>query len=118
MNHPSHGFKRLINAVKYSAQGVIKAFKGEAAFREEIMITVILIPLAYWLDVSAIERVLLIGSVIWVMIVELLNSAIETTVDRISTEHHPLSGQAKDMGSAAVMFSVIICVITWWEILG
>lgn len=87
INHPSHGFKRLINAVKYSAQGVIKAFKGEAAFREEIMITVILITLAYWLDVSAIERVL-------------------------------LSGQAKDMGSAAVMFSVIICVITWWEILG
>ena len=112
-----HGLKRVINASRYSVQGVQQAFKGETAFREEVYAAAILLPLIYWLDVTSIERVLLIASVFLVMITELLNSAIEAAVDRIGTERHPLSGQAKDMGSAAVMFSMILFVVTWWEIL-
>lgn len=118
MNHqPPHGFKRLIKASRYSAQGIKQAFKGEAAFREEVYVAAVLFPLSFWLEVSSVERVLLIATVMLVLIIELLNSAIEAVVDRISTEKHTLSGQAKDMGSAAVLLSVLLCMITWWQIL-
>ena len=114
---PAHGIRRIINATRYSAQGIKQAFTGEAAFREEVYAAAVLLPLVYWLDVSAVERVLLIASVVIVLIVELLNSAVEAAIDRIGSEKHPLSGQAKDMGSAAVLFSVLLCIVTWWEIL-
>ncbi|MGX9418642.1 diacylglycerol kinase [Vibrio sp. RC27] len=107
------GIARLIKAAKYSYQGVTSAFKGEAAFREEIIACAILIPLALWLDVSSIERLLMITSLLLVLIVELLNSAIEAVVDRVGPEHHPLSGQAKDMGSAAVSIAILIVIAVW-----
>jgi diacylglycerol kinase (ATP) len=107
------GVARIIKAAKYSYQGVISAFKGEAAFREEIIACALLIPLALWLDVSSIERLLMIISLLFVLIVELLNSAIEAVVDRVGMEHHPLSGQAKDMGSAAVSISILIVIAVW-----
>mgnify|MGYP001948084182 CR=1 FL=1 len=115
---PPHGLKRLMNASRYSAQGIKQAFNGEAAFREEIYAAAILLPLACWVDVSTVERILLIAAVMLVLIVELLNSALEAVVDRIGTERHPLSGQAKDMGSAAVLLSLLLAVVTWWQILG
>ncbi|USD40993.1 diacylglycerol kinase [Vibrio sp. SCSIO 43135] len=114
---PVHGFKRLKNATRYSCQGLKAAFKNEAAFREEILLSVVLIPLAFWLDVSQVERILLIVTVLLVMLVELLNSAVEAVVDRVGTEHHELAGRAKDIGSAAVMVAMIITGYTWVEIL-
>jgi diacylglycerol kinase (ATP) len=105
--------KRIINAGKYSRQGFIQAFHGEAAFREETYIAIILIPLACLLDVSSVERILMIGSVLLLLIVELLNSAVEAAIDRIGPEQHSLSGKAKDMGSAAVLLAVVMVFMTW-----
>jgi diacylglycerol kinase (ATP) len=111
------GITRMIKAGKYSYQGVKAAFRGEAAFREEVIGCVILIPLAMWLDVTNIERLLMVISLLFVLVVELLNSAIEAVVDRVGTEHHLLSGQAKDMGSAAVLIAIIMAVAVWLTIL-
>tara|TARA_R110000868_G_scaffold120478_1_gene319946 strand:- start:4469 stop:4828 length:360 start_codon:yes stop_codon:yes gene_type:complete len=105
--------KRLTNAANYSRQGFIQAYHGEAAFREEVYVALVLIPLACLLDVSSVERILLIGSVLLLLIVELLNSAVEAAIDRIGSEHHELSGKAKDMGSAAVLLAVTIVALTW-----
>ena len=107
------GITRLINATRYSAQGIICAWRNEEAFRMELLLMMVLIPAAFWLGHNAIEYTLLIGSCLLVAIVELLNSAIESVVDRISDELHPLSGQAKDMGSAAVLLAMALVVITW-----
>ncbi len=107
------GITRIIKAAKYSYQGVKAAFCGEAAFREEVISCLILIPLAMWLDVTGIERLLMILSLLFVLVVELLNSAVEAVVDRIGTEQHPLSGQAKDMGSAAVLLSIVMAIAVW-----
>lgn len=108
---------RVIKAGQYSWQGFKRAYSGEAAFREEFFVACILIPLACFLDVSSVERILMIGSILLLMVIELLNSAIETVVDRIGTEHHELSGQAKDMGSTAVAFGIAIVIMTWAIIL-
>jgi diacylglycerol kinase (ATP) len=113
---PNH-FVRLYKASGYSLAGLRSTFKYEQAFRLEIYLSVILIPLAIWLSQTPIELVLLIGSWVMVMIVELLNSAIEATVDRIGSEMHELSGRAKDIGSAAVMISVFLSLFTWLTIL-
>jgi diacylglycerol kinase (ATP) len=113
---PNH-FVRLYKATGYSLAGLRSTFKYEQAFRLEIYLSIILIPLAIWLSHSPIELVLLIGSWVLVMIVELLNSAIEATVDRIGSEMHELSGRAKDIGSAAVMISVLLSLFTWLTIL-
>lgn len=113
---PNH-FVRLYKASGYSLAGLRSTFKYEQAFRLEIYLSFILIPLAIWLSTSAIELALLIGSWMLVMIVELLNSAIEATVDRIGPEMHELSGRAKDIGSAAVMMSVLLSLFTWLTIL-
>ena len=113
---PNH-FVRLYKASGYSLAGLRSAFKYEQAFRLEIYLSFILIPLAIWLSTNAMELVLLIGSWVMVMIVELLNSAIEATVDRIGSEIHELSGRAKDIGSAAVMISVLLALFTWLTIL-
>jgi diacylglycerol kinase (ATP) len=107
------GLTRVIKAFGYSYKGLTAAWQHEAAFRQELVATVLAIILAIWLDVGAIARILLIGSVVLVMIVEMLNSAIEAIVDRIGTEHHELSGRAKDMGSAAVSLAIALALFVW-----
>lgn len=111
------GAARLIAAGKNSMAGLAACWTHEEAFRQEVLISIIGIPLAFYLGQTAIERVLLIGSLILLMIIELLNSAIEATVDRIGFEHHELSGRAKDIGSAAVLFGMILAGCTWLLIL-
>lgn len=107
------GLKRIILAAGYSISGFKAAFQHEAAFRQELLLTIILIPLACWLNVAALERVLMISVLFLVLIVELLNSAIEAIVDRIGPEHHELSGRAKDLGSAAVLISLLLTGYIW-----
>ena len=110
-------FLRLYKAAGYSCQGIRASFIHEAAFRLEVYILLLLVPLALWLGDSAIDYLLLIGSWVGVMMVELINSAIEASIDRIGTEHHELSGRAKDLGSAAVMISILLACSTWFAVL-
>ncbi|WP_413113158.1 diacylglycerol kinase [Thaumasiovibrio sp. DFM-14] len=111
------GIKRLILAARYSVQGLRSTFVHEVAFRQELILALFMIPLAFWLEVNTIQRILLVGTVVLVLIVELLNSAIEAIVDRIGIEQHPLSGRAKDAGSAAVLMALILCGYVWLEVL-
>lgn len=111
------GVKRIIKATGYSIQGLKAAFKHEAAVRQELALLSIAVILACLVDVGMIERILLIGVVVLVLIVELLNSAIEAVVDRIGVERHELSGRAKDIGSAAVMVALTFAGFTWLYIL-
>ena len=111
------GLNRLINALKYSIAGTLAAFKHEDAFRQEVFLFLILAPIALFLTNVPSERALMIGSLILIIIIELLNSAVEATVDRISIKHHRLAKRAKDIGSAAVFFSLINAVIIWLIIL-
>lgn len=113
MANNTTGLTRIIKAAGYSWKGVRAAWLNEAAFRQESVAVILAIIIACWLDVDAITRVLLIGSVVLVMIVEILNSAIEAVVDRIGTDFHELSGRAKDMGSAAVLISILLALATW-----
>lgn len=107
------GLTRVINAYGYSMKGLRAAFINESAFRQESTLALVLTPLAIWLGTNAIEYILLISSVLLVLVVELLNSAIEAVVDRIGDEHHDLSGRAKDIGSAAVFISLCIVALVW-----
>ena len=107
------GIRRIIRAARFSAQGFGHAWQHEAAFRQEIMLTLALVPFAIWLGRTGFERFILIICCVFVLIVELLNSAIEAAVDRHGEEHHELSGQAKDLGSAAVFLSLVIVAATW-----
>ncbi len=107
------GLRRLINAFGYSLAGFRAAYKHEDAFRQEVLLAAILIPLALFLPGSLIGRALMIGSVLLVIIVELINSGIEATVDRISLDSHDLAKRAKDIGSAAVLVSLINVVVIW-----
>lgn len=107
------GLRRILNAVGYSWAGLAAAFKHENAFQQEVFLALVLIPLALFLGNSGSERALMIGAVMLVLVVELLNSAIEAAVDRISLEHHQLIKRAKDMGSAAVMMALINVVVIW-----
>ncbi len=107
------GVRRLINALRWTVKGFRSTFKNEEAFRQEVFLTLVLAPLGLWLGDNGIERALLIGPLLIVLIVELLNSAIESVVDRISTEQHKLSGRAKDQGSAAVFISLLLVVVCW-----
>lgn len=111
------GIKRLFLAFGYSIKGLQSAFKNEAAFRQELLLACILIPIALILDVSQIERILLISPIILVLMFEIVNSAIEAVVDRIGSEHHELAGRAKDMGSAAVLIGLFLTAYIWIEIL-
>lgn len=111
------GIRRLINAFGYSLQGFSAAFKHEDAFRQEVFMALILIPLAFYLGAGAVEQALMIASVLLVLIVELLNSAVEAAVDHTSTERHPLAKQAKDIGSAAVFIALMIVAVVWGLIL-
>lgn len=107
------GVTRLIHALTYSKQGLTFAYKNEAAFRQEIWLAMILIPIAIALPLGLIHKIAMIGSLILVVVVELLNSAIEAVVDRIGPEHNELAGRAKDMGSAAVMLCLVFVVLLW-----
>lgn len=107
------GFGRILRATKYSAQGLKLAWRNEAAFRQELALLFVAIPLGLWLGRTPLEKLLLIGSCVFVLVVELLNSAIESTVDRVGNEKHALSGQAKDMGSAAVFVSLVLVAAIW-----
>tara|TARA_R110001583_G_scaffold6499_3_gene32856 strand:- start:1471 stop:1827 length:357 start_codon:yes stop_codon:yes gene_type:complete len=111
------GIKRIFLAFGYSIKGIKSAFKYEAAFRQEVLLALILIPIALIVEVSQIERILLISPVILVLIFEIINSAIEAVVDRIGIEFHELSGRAKDMGSAAVLIGLALTAYIWIEIL-
>lgn len=112
-----HGFKRIKNATKYSYQGLKAAFKHEPAFQEEVVLAALMIPAALFIGDSQWERILLIATVVLVLIAELFNSAIEAVVDRVGTEHHELAGRAKDIGSAAVMVTMLLTGYIWLEIL-
>ncbi|MFA9418720.1 MAG: diacylglycerol kinase [Gammaproteobacteria bacterium] len=107
------GFARLVKASQYSWQGLRAAFRHEEAFRQELWLSIVLIPLGFWLGQTGVEKALLTGSVILLLLVEMLNSAIEAVVDRIGDEQHELSGRSKDMGSAAVAISIGLMVVVW-----
>ena len=107
------GLTRILNAFGYSMKGMRAAIQHESAFRQEAALFVILLPAALWLGQGWLQYILLIGSLLLVLIVELLNSSIEAVVDRISDEHHELAGRAKDMGSAAVFISLANVVLIW-----
>ena len=107
------GLRRLIRASGYSWAGLRAACRNEAAFRQELALCLLLVPLGLWLGEDGVERALLVGSLLLVLMVELLNSAIEAVVDRVGAEHHELSGRAKDMGSAAVLVALLNVVVIW-----
>lgn len=104
---------RVIRAAGYSLAGLKAAALGEAAFRQELALFVVLAPLGIWLGRTGVERALLVGSLVLVLIVELLNSAVEALVNRIGPEQHELSGMAKDLGSAAVFLAIVLVVTVW-----
>ncbi|MCR5864984.1 MAG: diacylglycerol kinase [Aquincola tertiaricarbonis] len=107
------GLARILYATGYSAAGLRAAYAGEPSFRQEVWVAVLMLPAAFWLGRGWVEVALLAGSVLLVLIVELLNSAVEAVVDRVSLEHHPLSKRAKDIGSAAVLMSLLLCGGIW-----
>ncbi|HKK06775.1 MAG TPA: diacylglycerol kinase [Gammaproteobacteria bacterium] len=107
------GVARILDATRYSMQGLKAAFVNEAAFRQELLLCVVFIPVGLWLGVDGVERALLIGSLLLVLMVELLNSAIEAIVDRVDTDWSPLAGRAKDIGSAAVFISLLNAGTIW-----
>lgn len=107
------GIVRIAHAFLNSCAGLADAFRHESAFRQEVLLAIVLIPVAFILDVSPVERALLVGSVLLVIIVELLNTSVEVAIDRISYEHHALSKRAKDLGSAAVLLSLVLLGVIW-----
>ncbi|CAM4216068.1 diacylglycerol kinase [Vibrio neonatus] len=111
------GFKRIIKATGYSIQGLQAAFKHEAAFRQEVILAILLIPVAFLVDVGHVERMLMVSSLFIVLIAELMNSAIEAVVDRIGSDFHELAGRAKDIGSAAVFIALGLVLYIWVEAL-
>ncbi|MBT8516236.1 diacylglycerol kinase [Polynucleobacter paneuropaeus] len=112
------GLTRAWHAAKNSWCGVVYAFKEESAFRQELTLLIICTPIALFLNVSVLEKVALICSIIMVLVVELLNSSVEAAIDRISFEHHDLSKRAKDFGSAAVMLALLVAVLIWIAVCG
>ncbi|MDO6461120.1 diacylglycerol kinase [Granulosicoccaceae sp. 1_MG-2023] len=113
MKNEATGLRRLLNATRYSWQGFRAAYQSEEAFRQEVWVAVVLIPTGLWLGDGGVEKLLLVASVLLLMIVELLNSAIESVVDRFGPEWNELAGRAKDMGSAAVLLAIGILWLTW-----
>lgn len=111
------GIRRLLRAMQFSAQGLAHAWRHESAFRQELLAALILTPVALWLGRHRYERLLLIACLMLVIIVELLNSAIEAAIDRFGGEHHELSGRAKDLGSAAVFVSLVLLVAVWLTVI-
>ncbi|HAU4890394.1 MULTISPECIES: diacylglycerol kinase [Aeromonas] len=112
------GVTRIINATGYSMKGLKSAWINEAAFRQELMLILLLMPLAFWIG-DTLEQILLLVCISWlVVIVEVLNSAVEAVVDRIGSEHHELSGRAKDLGSAAVFIALALNALVWGTLVG
>lgn len=107
------GITRILNAIRYSWEGFGAAWKNEAAFREELLLAVITIPLAFYLGKTGVERGLMVGAILLILIVEILNSGLEAVVDKASPEKHELAKRAKDMGSAAVFLSIINAAVIW-----
>ncbi|HMM76830.1 MAG TPA: diacylglycerol kinase [Gammaproteobacteria bacterium] len=110
------GFERLWKACGYSLQGLRAAWRHEAAFRQELTLAILLLPAAWWLARGALEFALLVATLLLVLVVELLNSSIEAIVDRVGMERHELSGRAKDLGSAAVLLSLVLLAVVWGAI--
>jgi len=111
--HNPRGLRRLVAATACSWAGLRAAWRHEAAFRQELVLALVLVPAACWLGTTPMRRLLLVGAWVLVLVVELLNSAIEAVVDRIGPELHPLSGRAKDLASAAVLLSLLLAAATW-----
>lgn len=111
------GMDRIIHAFGYSMQGIRATYQHEAAFRQEVMLLLFAFPLAFLLGDTLTESLLMIAAVLFVMIVELLNSAVESVVDRMGLEHHELAGRAKDQGSAAVLMAILVAIISWIAII-
>lgn len=111
------GWRRILRAWGYSLNGLRAAFRHEAAFRQELLLAAVLAPCAFWVGDDALQIVLLLASLAAVLIVELLNSAVETLADAVSTEHHPLIGRAKDIGSAAVLLTLGMAAAVWLAVL-
>jgi diacylglycerol kinase (ATP) len=114
---PDIGPGRIVKAFGYSMQGLHAAWRTEAAFRQEALAAMVLIPVAIFVPIPVLQRAALVVSVLFVMVVELLNSSLESAIDRIGLERHPLSKRAKDTGSAAVMLAITIAIVTWAAIL-
>lgn len=108
-----YSVRRIVNALVFALQGLRIAWKHEAAFRQEVVACFLLLPLAFWLADNTIQFSLLVGSMLLVLIVEILNSAIEAVVDRIGPEKHELSGNAKDLGGAAVLLAIVLAMLVW-----
>ena len=116
--HLPRGPRRILMATKWSLQGLRFAWLYESSFRLEVYLFAVVAPLGLWLGQTAIERVLLVGSGLLVLSVELLNSAVEAVIERYGAEHHELAGRAKDMGSAAVFVVMLNVILTWALIVG
>ncbi|HIE78576.1 MAG TPA: diacylglycerol kinase [Candidatus Thioglobus sp.] len=117
MKNEATGFDRIVKALSFSVNGIKSCYQSETAFKQEVWATIVLVPTALWLTTSSIERALLITPIFIVLITEVVNTAIESVVDRIGSEHNELSGKAKDLGSAAVLFSLLLVIVTWSIIL-
>ena len=117
MKNEATGFDRIVKALNFSVNGIKSCYQSETAFKQEVWAAIVLVPTALWLTTSSIERVLLITPIFIVLITEVVNTAIESVVDRIGSEHNELSGKAKDLGSAAVLFSLLFVIVTWSIIL-
>ncbi|MCH8055069.1 MAG: diacylglycerol kinase [Deltaproteobacteria bacterium] len=113
----AESLQRLVKATRYSLKGLQAAFRREQAFRQEVLVLVFVIPAGLWLGKNGVERVLLIGSWLLVMVVELINSAIEAVVDRVGLERNELAGRAKDLGSAAVFCAIVLAIALWVVVL-
>jgi len=113
----ANGLGRLLPATRNSWQGLRAAWRHEQAFRQELLLVVVMTPVAWWLGETGVERALLLGVLGVILIVELINSAVEAVVDRFGGEHHPLSGRAKDLGSAAVLVSLLLAALVWVVVL-
>jgi diacylglycerol kinase (ATP) len=107
------GLARILAATSYSMKGLRAAYASEAAFRQEVLLTLCLLPLSFWVADTVLEWIVLVGPLLILLLVELLNSAVEAVVDRIGAEHHVLAGRAKDMGSAAVLLSLLLVAASW-----
>lgn len=121
-DNPSPGWagvlhRRLVSATRYSMQGLAACFRHEEAFRVEVLLALLMTPTAFWIAQSPLQLALLLGTLLLVMIVELLNSAVETVVDLFSRERHELAGRAKDQGSAAVLLAMALVVLVWGSLL-
>jgi len=113
----TNGMGRLLKAFRFSCQGLKAAYDNEAAFRQEVFLAIVFVPLGCYLGQNGLERALLISVILLVPIIELINSGIEAIVDRVSTEQHELSGRAKDVASAAVLLSLVNAVVVWTLVL-